>query len=122
MPVIIFPKLAPFSLSARNDKEQQQCESPRLRVVSNQGSNSYTLFERRPRHSFAGHLGVVANPVNGVDASSETDGLDATSFPLSKQFPASLLVVQDGHYSAPDVRQNFKYLSWQDVSKALQLP
>jgi 3-phytase len=37
------------------------------------------------------------------------------------QFPEGLLVVQDGFNEMPDEAQNFKFVSWQQVVKALGL-
>ena len=61
------------------------------------------------------------NISEGVDGVSETDGLDVTSTPLSPDFPGGLLVVQDGRNLMPDQPQNFKFVSWQDVLKRVEL-
>jgi len=88
-------------------------------IASNQGEDNYAVYRREPPHEFVGKFHVVANEALGIDGSSETDGLDVVSAPLDADYPAGLLVVQDGRNLMPSQRQNFKYVSWQDVMQAL---
>jgi len=89
-------------------------------IASNQGEDDYVVYRREAPHAFVGEFHVVANQGLGIDGSSETDGLDVVGAPLGSDYPAGLLVVQDGRNLMPAQRQNFKYLSWQDVMKALE--
>lgn len=89
-------------------------------VLSNQGENNYAVYRREGTNEYVGKFHVVANETLGIDGSSETDGLDVVSAPLGTAFPMGLLVVQDGRNLMPVERQNFKYVSWQDVMKALE--
>ena len=89
-------------------------------IASNQGEDNYAVYRREAPHAFVGKFHVVANETLGIDGSSETDGLDVVSAPLGADYPAGLLVVQDGRNLMPAQRQNFKYVSWQDVMKALE--
>jgi 3-phytase len=61
------------------------------------------------------------NPAAGIDGASETDGLDLTSANLGGRFTQGMLVVQDGYKRLPDGAQNFKYVAWQDIARALGL-
>ena len=88
-------------------------------VASNQGEDDYAVYRREAPHAFVGKFHVVANQALGIDGASETDGLDVVSAPLGADYPAGLLVVQDGRNLMPSERQNFKYVSWQDVLEAL---
>jgi 3-phytase len=90
-------------------------------VASNQGADNYAVYRREGNNGFVGHFHVVANPEEGIDGASETDGLDVVSAALGDRFPAGLLVVQDGRNIAPEDRQNFKFVSWADVMEALDL-
>jgi 3-phytase len=90
-------------------------------VVSNQGANNYALYRREGDNAFVGFFHIVANAAEGIDGASETDGLDVSSAGLGDAFPDGLLVVQDGRNIAPEERQNFKYVSWSDVARALDL-
>jgi 3-phytase len=89
-------------------------------VVSNQGENNYAVYRREAPNEFLGKVHVVANGELGIDGASETDGLDVVSAPLGPQFPAGMLVVQDGRNLMPRERQNFKYVSWADVLEVLR--
>jgi 3-phytase len=89
-------------------------------IASNQGEDNYAVYRREGANEFVGKFHVVANETLGIDGASETDGLDIVSAPLGAQFPAGLLVVQDGRNLMPAARQNFKYVSWQDVLDSLQ--
>ena len=61
---------------------------------------------------------VTATPRGGA---SETDGLDVTSAHLGGIWNTGMLVVQDGRKRMPEDRQNYKYLPWTAVAKALGL-
>jgi 3-phytase len=89
-------------------------------IASNQGEDNYAVYRREAPHEFVGKFHVVANEAFGIDGSSETDGLDVASAPLNSDYPLGLLVVQDGRNLMPSQRQNFKYVSWQDVLESLE--
>ena len=89
-------------------------------IASNQGEDNYAVYRREAPHAFVGKFHVVANETLGIDGSSETDGLDVVSAPLGADYPAGLLVVQDGRNLMPAQRQNFKYVSMKDVIDALK--
>lgn len=90
-------------------------------VLSNQGADNYAVYRREGNNAYVGSFHVVADPDRGIDGVSETDGLDVVSAPLGSRYPDGLLVVQDGRNLSPRERQNFKYVSWRDVSAALGL-
>jgi 3-phytase len=91
-------------------------------VVSSQGSNSYVVTDAAPPHRVRGSFRIGMNPEAGIDGASETDGLDVTSDNLGGRFSRGMLVVQDGYKRLPDGAQNFKYVAWDDIARALALP
>ncbi len=91
-------------------------------VVSSQGSNSYVVADAAPPHRVRGSFRIGMNPEAGIDGASETDGLDVTSANLGGRFSRGMLVVQDGYKRLPDGAQNFKYVAWDDIARALALP
>ena len=91
-------------------------------VVSSQGSNSYVVADATPPHRVRGSFRIGMNPEAGIDGASETDGLDLTSANLGGRFSRGMLVVQDGYKRLPDGAQNFKYVAWDDIARALALP
>lgn len=88
-------------------------------VLSNQGANRYAVYRRDGDNSYIGSFEIIGDPARGIDGTSETDGLAATSHPLGPRFPDGLLVVQDGRNQQPQQHQNFKFVSWRDIAVAL---
>lgn len=84
-------------------------------VVSSQGDNAYTLY-RLPGVTYAGRFRIGGGAIDGT---SDTDGIDLILGDFGPKFRKGLMVAQDGD-NAPDT-QNFKYVSWADVLKALRL-
>lgn len=91
-------------------------------VVSSQGNDSYVVLDATPPHRVWGAFRIGINVEQGLDGASETDGLDITSVPLGPGFEQGLLVVQDGRKRLPEGAQNFKYVGWREVTRALGLP
>ena len=91
-------------------------------VLSNQGASNFAVYRREGANEFLGIFYVVADAANGIDGVSETDGIDVTSRPLGPKYPRGLLVMQDGVNLDPAQRQDFKYVSWQAIERALGLP
>ena len=84
-------------------------------VVSSQGDNAYTLY-RLPGVTYAGRFRIGSGAIDGT---SDTDGIDLLLGDFGPAYPRGLLVAQDGD-NAP-ATQNFKYVSWDAVRKALRL-
>ena len=84
-------------------------------VASSQGDNAYTLYAL-PGVTYAGRFRIGGGAIDGT---SETDGIELILGNFGPRFPGGLMVAQDGD-NAPDT-QNFKYVSWADVLKALRL-
>jgi len=90
-------------------------------VVSSQGDDSYAVYDRAGDNRFLGRFRIVAG-AGGVDGAQETDGLDVTAAALGPDFPAGLLVAQDGFNDPKGSKQNFKLVDWRRVNAALALP
>ena len=88
-------------------------------VASVQGANQFAVYDRKPPHAFRGFFEIGANPADGIDGVSETDGLEVVSHDLGPAFPAGLIAVQDGRNVEPPERQNFKLVPWTDVVDAV---
>lgn len=88
-------------------------------VVSSQGSDSYAVYDINPPFAQRGTFAIGTNAALGIDAVSETDGLDLSAANLGGPYVDGLLVVQDGHKRLPHGPQNFKLVPWRDVEKVL---
>jgi 3-phytase len=88
-------------------------------VASSQGNFSYAIFERQDENKYLGSFRITNGAYDGVE---ETDGLDITTGALPG-FPEGMLVVQDGfNYDGKKKQsQNFKYISWAEIMKVLNL-
>ncbi|AZF26562.1 phytase [Pseudomonas sp. R2-60-08W] len=91
-------------------------------VVSSQGNDSYLVLDAEPPFAVRGAFRVGLNAAAGIDGASETDGLEATAVNLGGPWSEGMLVVQDGRKRMPEQAQNFKFVPWAEVTRALQLP
>jgi 3-phytase len=91
-------------------------------IVSSQGDNSYVVLDAAAPFAVRGRFRVGFNLPAGIDGTSETDGLDVSTANFGGAFSQGMLVIQDGYKRLPDGPQNFKYVGWGAVAKALGLP
>lgn len=88
-------------------------------VASSQGNYSYAVFERQGNNKYLGSFRIEDGEIDGVE---ETDGIEITSAALGPEFSKGVLVVQDGfnYEDRKKKSQNFKFVSWEEVEKAIQ--
>ncbi len=90
-------------------------------LVSSQGNDSYLVLDAQAPYRLRGAFRVGLNAAAGIDGSSETDGIEATSANLGGAYADGLFVVQDGRKRLPEGTQNFKYVPWAGIARALNL-
>lgn len=90
-------------------------------VLSSQGNDTYAVFRREGAQEYLGSFAVAANPQAGIDGISETDGLEITSRNLGPGFEHGAMVAQDGRNVLPIENQNYKYVPWESIARALNL-
>jgi len=90
-------------------------------IVSSQGDSSYAVLDAEAPYRVRGRFKVGFNLEAGIDGTADTDGLDVTSKNLGSPYAQGMLVIQDGYKRMPDGPQNFKYVAWADVARALGL-
>ena len=91
-------------------------------MASSQGNHTYVVYDRAPPHAYRGTFRIAGE--GSIDGTEETDGIDLVAAPVGPDYPAGLLVVQDGinrTSDASEANQNFKLVSWRDVLDALDL-
>lgn len=88
-------------------------------VASSQGSSRYVLYDLNAGGKAVLNLDIDKNPANGVDGTSETDGVDASAAALGEDYPDGILVVQDDKNKNPAASQDFKIIDWRDVAKVI---
>ena len=89
-------------------------------IASAQGADRYVVYDRAPPYAPRGVFRIADNEAIGIDGTSTTDGLDATSAPLPGM-PKGMLVVQDDANPIPEYEQNFKMVDWASIASALGL-
>lgn len=75
-------------------------------VASSQGDNAYVLYDLRD-DAYAGRFRIAAG---ALGATSETDGIDIATGDFGADFPAGIMIAQDGD-NLP-AAQNFKLVDW----------
>jgi 3-phytase len=78
-------------------------------IASSQGNNEFVVYQREGNNAFIGSFALVAG--GGIDAVTDTDGIDVTNFSLGSQFPQGLFVAQDND-------DNFKLARWDAIDAA----
>ena len=90
-------------------------------VASSQGNHTYVAYDRAPPHAYRGTFRIGG--AGAIDGAEETDGIDLVAAPVGADYPAGLLVAQDGYNYDADgdrINQNFKLVSWADVRPHLR--
>ena len=87
-------------------------------IASSQGDNTYAVYEREGSNKYIGSFAVVEG--NGIDGTSETDGIDVTHYALGDRFPLGIFVAQDGLNNGEN--QNFKCVRWDSIAKKFDPP
>lgn len=90
-------------------------------VSSSQGNNTYAVYRREGNNEYLGSFAVVADGASGIDGISETDGLEVTSANLGPGFEHGAMIAQDGRNMLPGALQNYKYVPWESIARALNL-
>ncbi|WP_020207829.1 phytase [Gilvimarinus chinensis] len=96
-------------------------ENSRYLIVSSQGDDSYVVLQSSAPYKVLGKFRVGANYGAGIDAISETDGLEVTHRSLGKGYEQGAFIAQDGHNVMPERPQNFKLVPWSDIAQELNL-
>ncbi len=90
-------------------------------IASNQGGDSFTVYNRALNNKYLGRFRIVTNNELNIDAVSFTDGIDVINMPLNEAFPYGVFVAQDQENTKPSENQNFKLVPWENIADALGL-
>ena len=84
-------------------------------IASSQGNFSYAVFNRTGDNEYLFSFKISES--NTIDGVEETDGIQAISKPLGKQFPKGLFIAQDGFNYDREAQkaQNFKIVDWRMI-------
>ena len=87
-------------------------------LLSSQGDNKYNVYNRIYPHEFISSFTIDDDP-QGIDGTSETDGIDVTNYNLRGKFSKGLFVAQDGYnFDGKELKnQNFKIVPFNPILK-----
>ena len=86
-------------------------------IVSSQGDSTYPVFRiGRDAHVYLGRFAAVE--ADGFDGVTATDGVTAWSGPIG-DYPEGLLAMHDDQDDSGPNQQNFKFVDWREVRRAL---
>jgi 3-phytase len=91
-----------------------------LLLASSQGNNRFVAYNRTAPHAYRMTFQIGANSALGIDAVSDTDGIDVVNLGLGSAFPSGVFLAQDGSNSGGN--QNFKLVPWQSIANSVSPP
>lgn len=90
-------------------------------IASSQGNGTFSVYQRTGNNEYLGKFQIIVNDLLGIDAVSDTDGIDVTNVNLGQEFPYGFFVVQDGHNLNPEEHQNYKLIPWEKIADIFRL-
>ncbi|MBN1673049.1 MAG: phytase [Kiritimatiellae bacterium] len=75
---------------------------------------TYAVYEREPPNTYVKSFRIVET--NGVDGTSQTDGIDVCNAALGTGFAWGVFIAQDN--DNPGANQNFKLVPWEAIARA----
>lgn len=90
-------------------------------IASSQGDSSFAVLDLEAPFAYRGSFRIGINAEQGIDGVSDTDGLEVSALDFGGAYADGMLIVQDGYKRLPDGAQNFKYVPWRDIARALHL-
>lgn len=91
-------------------------------LASSQGNNTYALFDLNKGGEFIRHFAIIGDDGKGVDGTSDSDGIHATSLNLGPDYPQGVFIAQDWYNLSTQYKplnQNFKIVDWRDINNIL---
>jgi len=91
-----------------------------LLLASSQGNSRFVAYNRTAPHAYRMTFQIGANAALGIDAVSDTDGIEVVNLGLGSAFPSGVFLAQDGSNSGGN--QNFKLVPWQTIANSVTPP
>jgi 3-phytase len=96
-------------------------KTERYLFASSQGNNRYAVFDISKEPEYLDYFTIEAQ--NGIDGTSETDGIDIFSGNLGSDYPKGIFMVQDGYNTnieGDTLTQNFKMVSVEEIMNVIK--
>jgi len=90
-------------------------------IASCQGAATFSVYRREGDNAFVGAFRIVGDDGKGIDAVSNTDGIDVSNSALGPRFPKGLFIAHDGSNTGSD-ETNYKFVAWESIAEAFPPP
>ena len=91
-------------------------------ILSSQGDSKFNLYDRNYPYDYITSFRIGSS--KSIDNVTDTDGIETINFKLSDEYPEGIMIAQDGYNKAGlwSKKQNFKFVSFQDILEAVDVP
>ena len=91
-------------------------------ILSSQGDSKFNLYDRNYPYDYIASFRIGSS--KSIDNVTDTDGIETINFKLSDEYPEGIMIAQDGYNKDGlwSKKQNFKFVSFQDILEAVDVP
>jgi len=91
-------------------------------ILSSQGDSKFNLYDRNYPYDYITSFRIGSS--KSIDNVTDTDGIETINFMLSDEYPEGIMIAQDGYNKDGlwSKKQNFKFVSFQDILEAVDVP
>ena len=91
-------------------------------ILSSQGDSKFNLYDRNYPYDYITSFRIGSS--KSIDNVTDTDGIETINFKLSDEYPEGIMIAQDGYNKDGlwSKKQNFKFVSFQDILEAVDVP
>ena len=91
-------------------------------ILSSQGDSKFNLYDRNYPYDYITSFRIGSS--KNIDNVTDTDGIETINFNLSDEYPEGIMIAQDGYNKDGlwSKKQNFKFVSFQDILEAVDVP
>ena len=91
-------------------------------ILSSQGDSKFNLYDRNYPYDYITSFRIGSS--KSIDNVTDTDGIETINFKLSDEYPKGIMIAQDGYNKDGlwSKKQNFKFVSFQDILEAVDVP
>ena len=91
-------------------------------ILSSQGDSKFNIYDRNYPYDYIASFRIGSS--KSIDNVTDTDGIETINFKLSDEYPEGIMIAQDGYNKDGlwSKKQNFKFVSFQDILEAVDVP
>ena len=91
-------------------------------ILSSQGDSKFNIYDRNYPYDYITSFRIGSS--KSIDSVTDTDGIETINFKLSDDYPEGIMIAQDGYNKDGlwSKKQNFKFVSFQDILEVVDVP